>query len=165
MARPPQAQPRGKRMPQRVKDKVQAARNSGRLKNFKAITRKKNYIEQITCRTCDAIIRKLVPDDRFREVKVIGGQRTVFERLIPVNTEQYCEIEMEMDDGSSHVATTCKSCARSLSPDALKDMYASDLDDFNDEEEAGFGEVPWNFIGDKVPTGVYTIVKDENDGR
>lgn len=86
-------------------------------------------IEEVTCKICGTPLRKLVPDERFREARIIGNKEVVTERLIFMTLATYNEVAIHFDDGSRHISIVCTSCAPKLVNEDLEWLYMSDVAD------------------------------------
>ena len=101
-------------------------------------TWKNGNLTEVRCRGCGTLIRALVPDDAFREVKVINGQRVVHERLVLACLPQYREVLLECGGGpgdnfvkSGHVACMCAGCAAEATLGALQEHHDHDMRDLS----------------------------------
>lgn len=93
------------------------------------VTYKHGGIVEVRCRGCEAVIRKLIPDDTHRETKKINGKSVVFERLVLACLPNYREVLMACADGSAHVACMCASCAEGLTPASAQAHHDLDMKD------------------------------------
>lgn len=87
-------------------------------------------IEEVQCKCCSSPLRKMIPDDRFQEVREINGQRVVCERLTLGTLPSYTEVLITFDDGSKHVSAICKQCGDELTLADIEWMYCCDLNEW-----------------------------------
>ena len=128
---PGRGRPSGAGPPQRILDKIDAAkaRRPGRIKPYiKPHALSPDIIEEVRCKLCDAPIRALISDDRFFEQTVIGTQTIQKFRMVMATLPNYQELEITFDDGSKHVTNTCKACSTGLRTIDLEDLYAIDME-------------------------------------
>jgi len=110
-------------------------------------------LDQVLCKGCSAPIRGLIEDDRFKETRIIGGQREVTKKMIFASFPGYTEITINFNDGSKHVSNVCKTCAVNLTIADLEPLYMADLDAWEEIEKKGGGKVNWELYGARTPTG------------
>lgn len=145
-------------MPPDIREKVEKIRGKRNLKRLCECEFQGSWTEYKTfCRCCGCILKELIPSDEYREIKRVKGQTIIYERLVMHHTNMYQEIEMQMDKGGPHVTTVCKTCAPRLTIEQLEELYISDLHQFEADEQAGKGTVPWDVFSGRKPVG-YRIV-------
>lgn len=94
-------------------------------------------IEEVKCKSCGTVIRGFVVDDTKTESKVVGGLRTVYQRLKFVSFANYQELifEVEYEDGriGTHTTSSCNSCSDLV--DVLKAKQMVEIDIANLEKQ------------------------------
>jgi len=90
-------------------------------------------IDAVLCKGCGTIIRSLVVHDQFTSVQRKAEQTIIRERLTMANTPLYTEVEIVMEDGSTHITSACLACAEKATDDELEHWYEADLDMMDEE--------------------------------
>lgn len=104
------------------------------------VTYKHGGIYEVRCRDCGTPIRKMIADDAHREMKVINGERVVFERLVLACLPAYREVLLACDDGSAHVACICAECASALTPEKAQELHDLDMKDIGLGKHEKYGK-------------------------
>lgn len=112
----------------------------------------KNFIESMSCRLCTGIIRSLVESENPIRIQKMGDKTLITKLAIPAETSSYQEITIEFDDGSAHVTAVCRHCSGKLSNDMLEELYVTDLEQFERDEDEGRGPNRWDKLLTRVPT-------------
>jgi len=99
-------------------------------------------------------IKGLIVLDDLQEKQRIGNTLVIRERVAVSQLDNYTEITIEMDDGSAHVSAICKSVAAGLTLAQLTELYEADMAQVLHDEEAGRGEVLWEFWENRKPVRV-----------
>ena len=144
------------RAPQRVKDRIAAARGKRPKLRVPYVIPHPNHpdvADKILCKLCDSALRTLIPDDRFLDVQVIGTQTLRTQRLIMATTPSYQEVEFTFDDLSKHVTPMCKSCAVRMNLEDAEVVYSADMEQARLDEDAGQGDVRWELWENRQVTG------------
>ena len=76
---------------------------------FDYVKRVEGKIDQILCKRCRAIIRRVVD----------GKMKTL---------ANYTEVKLFFDDGSAHITNLCITCARNIEKTELEDLYCADIE-------------------------------------
>lgn len=136
----------------KMKARVQKSIDRGRAKSFDYINVRRGIgVDEVRCVTCGTLIRKLIPVADMGEERVAGNKTIIRERLAIVETNNYAEIMMSFDDGSKHHSTSCTKCVGRLDTDDLEVIYCADMNQWNKEEESGFGKTRWSLLSDRTP--------------
>lgn len=110
--------------------RIKKARDGKTLKVFEGVERRNGTIVETRCNLCGSVLMSLIPDDRFQDVRRVGGQTVIRERLILAKTNNYAEVLLEMDDNAKHVSDVCKRCkprVLAMGPDDLEALYMADI--------------------------------------
>lgn len=113
-----------------LEQRIQKARDSKLLKVFEGVKWENGAITETRCNLCGSILMSMVPDDRFKDVRRVGGRTVIRERLLLAKTNNYDEVVLEMDDGAGHVSDVCKQCkprVLAMGPDGLETLYMADI--------------------------------------
>ena len=123
-------------------------------KSFDYIEKREGIgIDSVACTLCGALLKKLVPLPDLGKEETINGQRVITQPVALRETNNYAEITIEFDDGSAHTTMTCRSCANELDEEQLEILYASDMEQFDKDEQAGQGAVRWELMAHRKPKG------------
>lgn len=144
------------RMPVEVKNRIKDAKGRGKLKNFSYLTQSRMGIEELKCKTCDASLKTLQIHLGLSDILVIKGQRTQQQAVMLTETNNYAEIEITFDNESKHHTPICKACTGSLTTDMLEDIYAADMEQWEEDEKLGLGSVDWK-LADRSPVSYKRI--------
>jgi hypothetical protein len=94
----------------------------------------KGVAHAVHCK-CGTVIKSLVPHERL-----------TFNRMplaVMAETPLYVEVELIMDDGSTHVTPMCKPCAEGLDSDKAEAVYAVDIDRLAKQEPTLVENTQW----------------------
>lgn len=111
----------------------------------------KNFIEEMRCRLCNCVIRSLIESEKPISVRKISDKTLITKLAIPAETSSYQEITIEFDDGSAHVTAICGHCSGFLSNDTLEELYVTDLEQFERDEDEGRGTNSWSLLLPRKP--------------
>ena len=111
----------------------------------------KNFIERMECRSCGTVIRSLIESEKPVRIQRMHNQTLITKLAIPAETSSYQEITVEFDDGSAHVTAICRHCSVNLSNDMLEEIYVTDLEQFERDEDEGRGPSKWESLLARKP--------------
>jgi hypothetical protein len=138
----------------KARERIQAAKNDLRMKSFNYITKREGIgIDEVKCKLCGVLLKKLVPLPDLGQEEVINGKTVVTQPVALRETNNYAEITIAFDDGSAHTTMTCKSCVPGLDNEKLELLYAADMNQFDEDEKANQGEVRWELMSNRNPSG------------
>lgn len=136
----------------RARQRVREAKDRNKAKKFDFISVRRGIgVDEVHCILCGTLIRKLIPVSDMGEERVRNGVTIIRERLAVTETNQYAEVIITFNDGSKHHSPTCKQCAGSLDIDDLEVIYSADMNQWDREEDSGFGNAKWNLLADRIP--------------
>jgi hypothetical protein len=135
----------------RARTKIREAKQNERLKNFEYMEEKGRFgVSKVKCK-CGQVLQELLAIPEMAETEVRGGQTIIKERVAMFTNAAYTEVEITFDDGSKHITPSCVSCvSKGFSNDVLNDMYAADMDRWDQEEQRGLGNVRWTLNADRT---------------
>lgn len=116
-------------------------------------------IEQVVCKICGTPVRKLVPDERFRESRVVGNREVIVERLVFMTLPMYNEIAILFDDGSRHISVSCSNCVTKITNEDLEWIYLSDVQEMM--SDAGAEGLNLAYYAHRVPVSFVVSPKGE----
>ncbi len=146
----------------RARNKAKKARRENRLKQFSYIEEMGAFgISKVRCK-CGQVLSSLKAVPGLSEIENIKGRTIVRERVAMASNAAYTEIVITFNDGSKHVTPVCKSCAKAgFSEEALNDMYAADMERWDEEETRGLGKVRWDLNADRVAVSYKEVPAEE----
>lgn len=131
-----------------VDQRMAAAESKKKIGTY--VNRGSAGIEQVVCKMCGTPVRKLVPDEKFREVRVIGDKEVVVERLVFMTLPTYNELALYFDDGSRHITVLCTECAPKVRNEDLEWIYMSDVKEMM--LDAGAEGLNLAYYAHRIPT-------------
>jgi hypothetical protein len=156
-----------------VTDQVKEARKRARKRSAKVRKSEKlkhyDYIEElgrfgiskIKCK-CGQTLQELRPVPGMQETERIKGATIIRERVAMFTNAAYTEVVITFTDGSKHVTPICVDCVRrGLSIEQLDDIYAADMERWDEEESRGLGKVRWDMNADRVVASYKVVPAEE----
>jgi len=135
-------------------ERIQVAKKDPRMKCCNYIIKREGIgIDEVKCKLCGVLLKKLVPLLDLGQEEVINGKTVITQPVALRETNNYAEITIAFDDGSAHTTMTCKSCISGLDNEKLELLYAADMNQFDEDEKANQGEVRWELMSNRNPSG------------
>ena len=126
-----------------------------KLKKHKPFVERRGDMEiAVFCVLTGNKIKGLVVLEDFQEKQRIGNTLVIRERVAVSQLANYAEITIEMDDGSAHVTSICKSTLPTMTREKLEQIYEADMAQMLLDEEAGRGPVKWELWEGRRPLRV-----------
>ena len=111
------------------------------LRNADNLEYRDGTLVGVKCRGCGVPIRKMVPDDSNREIKRVGNQTIVYERMVLACLPNYREVLMTFADGSAHVACMCENCSKTYDNKQMQQHHDEDMAEMGVKQKREFDVV------------------------
>jgi len=129
-----------------------------RAKEARKKLKKPDYLEfhpqlglmKIYCKWCGGVIQQFRDLPGAESVSISNGQPIKTKRVVLAANSSYTEVEMTFTDGSKHITPICKECAKTgISTEELNNIYAADMEAWDEEEKRGNGKVSWEYYASR----------------
>lgn len=146
----------------RARKRSAKVRKGEKLKNYDYIEELGRFgISKIKCK-CGQTLQELRPVPGMQETERIKGATIIRERVAMFTNAAYTEVVITFVDGSKHVTPVCVDCVRrGLSIEQLDDIYAADMERWDEEESRGLGKVRWDMNADRVVASYKVVPAEE----